>query len=446
MKTLFLLIAIYTLSGKQAVPSGDIPDGATCEYEQSGTQTGQMTAGNYIRLTLYGYEGMTLNSVSLKMHSNKDSGAGSLKMTVGESAVWTINDAAFNTSSWAGKYSKDLVTITHSLGGAVVGHDVPISLYIIASQNSLYLQSVELDYSAPAPKAYTVSFAPHIPIDVSPVTEEQPGVGVVLPVVPLEDAEWQFLGWAIQSYGLTENMPGVNYAGTRYYPTNNCTLHAVYVQHAETQPWLPTADLTQGDYLIALYEPTSSKLWHAVGAVENGMIATVKYDLYQADGWVELPTYVYDENAVYTLDVTDDILTITHKATNTGIYLASGGKFAKTSASGAMWTIEPMEVETDDMPHFGISGVLGGKTYYVSYSAGTDGKLYFRPVSDVNYRHDLLLYAVNDMDDSMPTYTSFPFGGNVADTQQTGTMEYRMQIGPGVLTIKNGKKYLQINE
>ena len=67
LNTIFLLVSLYTISGKQAVASGDIPEGATCEYVQSGNKSGQMTAGNDLTLTMNGYEGMTLRSITLEM-------------------------------------------------------------------------------------------------------------------------------------------------------------------------------------------------------------------------------------------------------------------------------------------------------------------------------------------------------------------------------------------
>jgi len=446
MKTLFLLIALYTLSSKQAVPSGDVPDGATCEFAQSGTQTGQMTAGNYVRLTLNGYEGMTLNSVSLQMHSNKDSGAGSLKMTVGGTTVWTIDDATFNAPSWAGKYSKDWMSISHPLGGVVVPKDVPITLYISASENSLYLQSVELNYSAPAPKSYTVSFATHIPLQVSSVTEAQSGAGVRLPDVPLEDPEWQFLGWMEWPLAGAEEMPAVMYAGMQYYPYADCVIHAVYVQRVEAQPWLPADDLTSGDYLIALYEPNSGWMFYARGEVENGLLQTVSL-VRQADkGWVSLPNSACAADAIYSLTLTNDTLSIVHKQTGTPVRLGSGGNFTQNSFNSKNWIISPMETDKDPMPHFSISAVTGAKTYYVSFWPRDDGAFFFRPTDSAGQQHDILLFAVADCDVVMPYYTSFPFGGDVLQTATDVMPTMQTNIGPYILTIRNGKKYLQINE
>ena len=103
MKSLFLLIALYTISGKQAVPSGNIPDGTTCVYEQSGSKSGQMTAGNDLTLTLSGYDGLQLQSITLSMRSNTASGAGEMQLAIGGTSVWSIGNMSFNKSALAGK-------------------------------------------------------------------------------------------------------------------------------------------------------------------------------------------------------------------------------------------------------------------------------------------------------------------------------------------------------
>ena len=63
MKAIFLLIALYTIAGKDALPSGDIHAGASYEYAQTGSRSGQMTADNSIMLRLTGFAGCTLQGV-----------------------------------------------------------------------------------------------------------------------------------------------------------------------------------------------------------------------------------------------------------------------------------------------------------------------------------------------------------------------------------------------
>lgn len=447
MKAFFLLIALYTITGKQAVPSGNIPEGSTCVYEQTGNRSGQLTAGNSLMLTLGGYEGMTLHSVTLRMHSNTSSGAGEMTMTIGEAPIWMILDAPFAAQEWYGDYSKEWVDISQSFSGLYVPEGEDITLQIRASENSLYLQSVELNYSTPQPKSYTVTFDTHIGQVIGDMTELEPGGGIILPDVEVDDAVWQFYGWANEAVDESRGAPTVCKAGSMFFPSSDCTLHAVYVRQKDVQPWLPTDDLTLGDYVITLYEPLSGLMLHASGAVENGMIKAVQQQLPLESGWVSMPTDNISTNAVYTLSLSDDTLTITHKSTGTNVYLASGGKFSSTPPLvNYPWIISPTSNEGDEMPWYVISGKVGGKRYYISFNIADSGQLYFRPTDTAGQQHNLLLFAICDMDLPDWTYSSYPFGTSVTNSTTDYMPAYKMLIGTHILTIQNGKKYLQINE
>lgn len=446
LNTIFLLVSLYTISGKQAVASGDIPEGATCEYVQSGNKSGQMTAGNDLTLRLNGYEGMTLRSITLEMKSNKSSGAGELQLKYGESVVWSIADAPFEDASWAGAYSTEWVDISHSLN-VFVSNDDPIELYIKASQNSLYLQSVKLSYTAPQATTYTVSFDTHISQPVASITEEAANSGVELPDLQVSGSEWQFVGWVSQPVEATSTEPVIYYPGSIYYPTSDCTLHAVYVRMSEVQPWYPTDDLTLEDYVIALYVKDAEAIFIARGEVSNGMIPTVLHSIPGDEEWVSLPNiWGNDADAVYTLDEKNDTLTIRHKKSNTAVVLATNGKFAKTSSSGAKWIIQPVETEAGDMPRYVVNATYGAKTYYISYYIDNYGEIYLCPSADANQYHELLLFAFSEMDTPTYTYTSYPVHDAVGQTTVEGLPQYEMHVGPYKMIIQNGKKYLQIDE
>lgn len=447
MKSLFLLIALYTITGKQAVPSGDIPAIATCAYEQSGSRSGQMTAGNDIMLTLGGYDGMMLQSVTLEMKSNKSAGAGELLMSVGNSLVWNITNASFSDKTWNGAYTDEWVNISHPLGGLVVPDGAPIVLHITASANSLYLQSVAIDYQAPHGETFTVAFNTYSSERLSPLTEASPNAGITLPEVPVSDPKWKFYGWASEPVEETTAAPQVHLFNTIYHPDANCTLHAVYRRATEQEPWFPTDDLTLGDYVIALYNQPTGTVWCATGAVDNGMLATVRLDYSGDEGWIDLPHSMGSSEAVYTLGISGDTLTIKHKATKTAVVLAATGKFAKSSTANNAWIISACETDADDMPQFAISGTAGEKMYYVSYYVdnGT-GTIYLRPTTDASMVHNLLLFALSDMVETPAVYSSYAFGSAVENIGTYTGYTYRLNMGPYILTISNGKKYLQINE
>ena len=448
MKAIFLLIALYTIAGKDAQPSGDIPAGASYEYTQTGSRSGQMTADNSIMLRLTGFTGCTLQGVTLEMKSNTSAGAGWLRFTIGDEMVWYIDDAAFSSQAWAGAYSTEWVEISHALNGRKIEEYEEIQLHIGASVNSLYIQSVAIDYTAAEPQAYTVRFATHVSEQVDAITERNAGAGVLLPDVQYEDENWQFKGWTETPTMETTVRPRQWQAGETYYPQQNCTLHAVYVSKdaEEEEYWWPADELSTGDYLMTLYVPEAYTMYQATGEVTNGMIAALQYHFYDV---AESPIAMqagYTANEVYTLTMlTDSTLSIKHKATNKGVNLGSGGKF-KTSGSGS-WKVRSRYNETDQMTYHHLSGENGGKEYVISLYLANDGEIYFRPVTGVQ-DYALLLYALDDEPQYTETkYTSYPLGFDAIEATKTDApMTYRMNMGAVTLIIQNGQKYLQINE
>jgi hypothetical protein len=127
--------------------------------------------------------------------------------------------------------------------------------------------------------------------------------------------------------------------------------------------------------------------------------------------------------------------------------LAATGKFAKSSTANNAWIISACETDADDMPQFTVSGTVADKTYYVSYYVdnGT-GTIYLRPTTDASMVHNLLLFALSDRVENPAVYSSYAFGSAVENIGTYTGYTYWLNMGPYILTISNGKKYLQINE
>lgn len=131
-----------------SLTSGDAPDGSTASYAKTGpggTYT-TMIKGDTTRLKLLGYDGMTIKSVTLKMKSNKSSGAGSLSITCGNAQLATIANASFANKAWAGGYTQNMVDVTPDFTQYVVGEDETFTIEIVSSQNSLYCSAYTITY------------------------------------------------------------------------------------------------------------------------------------------------------------------------------------------------------------------------------------------------------------------------------------------------------------
>ena len=149
--------ATYTVTGKYAVTaSGDVPDGSSATYSQTYNTVSQATKGNSFSLTLKGYEGLKIVGLTLSMHSNGSTGAGSLSVTSGDATIASIADAGFGDESWHGSYINTYVDVTPAVTQTVVDDDV--IFLISASSNSLFCQSYTVEYEfVPVEPSVTLS-------------------------------------------------------------------------------------------------------------------------------------------------------------------------------------------------------------------------------------------------------------------------------------------------
>ena len=150
--------AIYTVTSKTAVSAtGDVPDGSSATYSQTYNSTaGQATKTNSLSLVLKGYEGLKIVGLTLSMHSNGSSGAGTLSVTSGTNTIASIANAGFGDDSWHGSYVNTWVDVTPAVTQTVVDDDV--IFLITASTNSLFCQSYSVEYEfVPVEPSVTLS-------------------------------------------------------------------------------------------------------------------------------------------------------------------------------------------------------------------------------------------------------------------------------------------------
>lgn len=137
----------YTVASTSSVTvSGDAPENASATYSSTYTTKCQLTASNSMTFTLSGYDGCTIEGVTLSMKSNSSKGAGNLSITVGNKTVSSISTAKFNTGSWYGNWSTSYVDVKPAVTSSVVGNGEKIVVKIAATENSLYCQSITIDY------------------------------------------------------------------------------------------------------------------------------------------------------------------------------------------------------------------------------------------------------------------------------------------------------------
>ena len=164
----------YTVSSASAVSTtGTAPDGSSAALSGTGSLNSgfiQCTSGQYKVLTLSGFEGHKITAVTIRVKSNSSKGAGSFSVVAGSTTLASISDSKFNTANWYGAWNTTGVdkalTMTEDDYEIQDGENVVLTL--IASANSLYIQSYTLTY------------------------EEVGGGGGSTPSVSVDPASWDF--------------------------------------------------------------------------------------------------------------------------------------------------------------------------------------------------------------------------------------------------------------
>lgn len=144
-----LVTVTYTITSTTSVTvSGTVPTGSGITYSQTHNTACQMTSGNSMTLTLTGYTGQVIKSITLSMKSNTGSGAGNMLAKVGETNLASIATAAFNTASWNGAWSTSYVDITPTMSNSthLIQSGENVVIQIAATANSLYCQSFTIIY------------------------------------------------------------------------------------------------------------------------------------------------------------------------------------------------------------------------------------------------------------------------------------------------------------
>lgn len=142
----------YKQTSKTAISltAGTAPENAVPTFSTTYTSNyNQLTADNSMTYTFTGFDGCTVTGITLSMKSNTSKGAGSLVAKIGETTIASIADSKFNTANWYGAWSTSYVNIEPEVTPIRVGKGENIVITIAATANSLYCQSVTLEYEMP---------------------------------------------------------------------------------------------------------------------------------------------------------------------------------------------------------------------------------------------------------------------------------------------------------
>lgn len=147
--------ATYTIKDKSSVTTtGDVPTGSSATFSNTYSTKDQLTSGKVATLTLSGYNGKIIKSITLSMKSNAKSGAGYLSVKAGTTTLASIGSnssgVAFNNASWNGAWSTSYVDIKPTISNYsyAISSNEDVVITIGATENSLYIQSYTIGYSS----------------------------------------------------------------------------------------------------------------------------------------------------------------------------------------------------------------------------------------------------------------------------------------------------------
>ena len=151
--------ATYVVSTATAVTtSGFVPDGSSASLSGTGSLSSgfiQCTNGKNHTLTLKGYAGYKIKSISIHVKSNSSKGTGSFSVVAGSTTIASIAESAFNTANWNGSWNNSgvdkVLTMTNDSYEIQSGEDVKLTINCksgSSNYNSLYIKSYTIVYES----------------------------------------------------------------------------------------------------------------------------------------------------------------------------------------------------------------------------------------------------------------------------------------------------------
>lgn len=208
--------------------SGDIPAELWYTFNNENHSKGQVTTGKTATLTIGGWPNCRVTGLTVYLHSNTSGGAGTFTLLVDDQIRASVSGSMLDL---VGAYSTETVPFEIQ-GDWHIYYDQTVCLMLTGTENSLYIESVQIDYQIAPDEPYclTLNYSTETRFEALERCEEGIATGIVLPEVDnLTDstAEWVFAGWSPVKV-FTSAKPELYPAGTTVYPRHDDQLWAVY--------------------------------------------------------------------------------------------------------------------------------------------------------------------------------------------------------------------------
>lgn len=277
MKWLCIILSVMTwvVESKNEVSSQGAPESCTAQYSCS-YQKGTVRKDDVATLRLESLGAITIEQVEVYMRSNKSAGAGVLTLQVNGETKATKTGSF---SDWTGGYDKDNFHPITLLAESIAGVNT-MEITLQGTENSLYIEKYVITYEPAEVHVVTLMRGGEV---WQVLTETQGGQGVLLPEMA-DSASWHHIGWSEEDFGTINTLPEkLHAASSRFYPTEDCSLWAVFEWKAPTGTGYIT-DLQSGVYMYV-----NCGLHIAMsGQPHDGVIDSAPVDAEDADLYYEI--------------------------------------------------------------------------------------------------------------------------------------------------------------
>ena len=127
----------YSASGNTVATTGTAPQGSSCSWTTTYTNSNQLTAGKSMTYTITGFDGKKITGLSLHMKTNASKGKGSVSMKHGDTEFGTYSVSVIGST-----YETKDATVT----ATTIGQDETVTVQISATENSVYCDYITLTY------------------------------------------------------------------------------------------------------------------------------------------------------------------------------------------------------------------------------------------------------------------------------------------------------------
>lgn len=127
----------YSSAGHTVATTGTAPEGSSCSWTTTYTNSNQLTSGKSMTYTITGFDGKKITGLSLHMKTNASKGKGSVSMKHGETEFGTYSVPVIGST-----YEMKEANVT----ATTIGEGEAVTVVIAATENSVYCDYITLTY------------------------------------------------------------------------------------------------------------------------------------------------------------------------------------------------------------------------------------------------------------------------------------------------------------